>query len=192
MNPGVGTPGQQRGASFTGLYALLASIVMLFGALTSALVVRSAAKDWQGTPVPDLLWPNTAILLVSSLTAELARRARRRNERSQFNVWWTLTTILGAVFVGGQFFLWQQLRHSGVYLNTHPGSAFFYLFTMAHALHLGGGWLRMAYLCFRALRLELGPSRRTAVDVAIIYWHFLGVLWLYLLVVFHFWGSRAL
>jgi cytochrome c oxidase subunit 3 len=182
--------GVERRASFTGIYALMASIIMLFGAFTSAMVVRrEASKDWKGVPAPRLLWLNTAVLAASSIAAEKAKRDLRRGDRHRFNIIWTVATVLGAAFAAGQITVWRQLDQQGVYLNSHPGSAFFYVGTVAHALHLAGGWIWMAYLAFRAVRLQLGPSRRTYVDVAVLYWHFLGVLWLYLLWLLLYWGN---
>jgi cytochrome c oxidase subunit III len=190
-SPAPAPPGQHRRASFTAVYAAMASIIMLFGAFTSAMVVRrGASKDWKGTPAPSLLWVNTAVLAGSSLAAERARRHLRNNDRPNFNRWWTGATILGAGFVAGQIVVWRGLVDAGVYLNSHPGSAFFYLGTVMHALHLLGVWLWMFYLFIKAWRLELGPSRRTGVDVCTVFWHFLGLLWLYLLFLFIYWGNR--
>lgn len=184
-------PGQHRRASFTALYAGMASIIMLFGAFTSAMVVRrGASKDWRGTPAPQLLWVNTGILAASSLAAERARRHLRTNDRVHFNRWWTGATVLGVGFIGAQLLLWQRLVDAGVYVNSNPGSAFFYVGTVAHALHLFGVWIWMFYLWAKAIRLQLGPSRRTGVDVCTVFWHFLGVLWLYLLFLFIYWGNR--
>lgn len=184
------TAGVRRRAAFTGLYAFFATVIMLFGAFTSAMVVRrGASKDWKGVPQSNLLWVNTGVLALSSAAAEKARRDLAAGNRVRFNIGWCAATLLGAGFVAGQFAVWQHLRHTGVYINSHPGSAFFYVGTVAHALHLAGGWIAMLYLAFRALRLQLGPSRRTAVDITTLYWHFLGVLWLYLLWLFWFWGN---
>lgn len=182
--------GAGRRVSYTGLYAFLATIIMFFAAFTSAMVVRrGASKDWKGTPAPRILWVNTAVIALSSAAAEKARRDLRDGDRLKFNIGWTAATVLGALFIAGQITAWRQLREAGVYLNSHPGSAFFYVGTVAHAVHLAGGWIAMLYLNARALRLELGPGRRTAVDVTSLYWHFLGLLWLYLLWLFRYWGN---
>lgn len=182
--------GNQRRASYAGLYAFLASVIMLFGGFTVAMVWRSGAKDWKGVPAPTLLWVNTAVLAMSSFVAERAKRDLRKGSRQGFQIGWAAATLLGGIFVAGQVVVWRQLQQSGVYLGSHPGSAFFYIGTIAHAIHLGGGWLAMVYLLWKASRLELGPGRRTGVEVATIYWHFLGVLWIYLLWLFWFWGNR--
>jgi len=186
----VAAAGMHRKASYTGLYAFLCSVIMFFGAFTSAMVVRrGASNDWKGVPAPDLLWINTGVLALSSAVMEKARRDLRRGDRKQFNLSWTSATLLGALFIAGQITVWQQLRQAGVYLNSHPGSAFFYVGTMAHAAHLLGGWIAMAFLNIQALLFQLGPGKRTAVEIATLYWHFLGLLWVYLLWLFRFWGN---
>lgn len=193
MKPAVAmqpASGVKRRASYTGLYAFLISVTMFFAAFSSALVVRRAgAKDWKPVPLPDLIWVNTAVLAVSSVVAEKARRELREGNRGRFNAAWTLATLLGCAFLFLQVKLWYQLRDAGVYMNANVSGAFFYIGTIAHALHLFGGVAAMVYLSYRAMRWQLGPGRRTGVDVATVYWHFLGVLWLYLVALFWFLAS---
>ncbi len=179
--------GVKRRASYTGLYAFLASVIMFFAGFSSALVVRRAgAKDWKPVPMPDLIWMNTAVLAASSVMAEKARRDLRKGDRTRFNAAWALATLLGCLFLYLQVQLWYRLRDAGVYMESNVSGAFFYLGTIAHAIHLAGGAAAMMYLSYRAVRLELGPGRRTGVDVATFYWHFLGVLWVYLVGLFWF------
>lgn len=182
--------GVGRRTSYTGLYAFLASVTMFFAGFSSALIVRrGASEDWKPVPMPQILWLSTGILAVTSLSAERARRDLRKGQRGRFNLGWSLTTLLGLGFVAVQLRLWDQLRAAGLFVNTHPGAAFFWVGTIAHAVHVGGGLLPMLFLEYCALRYELGPGRRTAVDVTTIYWHFLGVLWLALLALFWFGGN---
>lgn len=181
--------GAARRAGITGIVVACASIVMLFAALTSAMIVRRGlGGDWQSLGVPGILWLNTAVLLASSVMIERARRALRLGRRESFNYLWLAGTALGLLFLAGQYAAWRQLAAAGIYLATNPSSSFFYLFTVAHALHLGGGLLALLYIAVCAWRLRLGPGRRTAVDVAALYWHFMDGLWIYLLLLFRFWG----
>ena len=181
--------GWARGASFTGLYVLLAASTMLFAAFTSAMVVRRGlSNDWVSLHKPSILWINTLVLLTSSAMLELARRALRRHERSRFNTFWTAGTTLGLLFLCGQALAWLQLRAAGVYVATNPSGAFFYILTASHAVHLIGGVTALLYVDVQALRLRLGPSKRTAIDVSTLFWHFLDGLWLYLMLLFYVWG----
>lgn len=169
-----------------GMWVALASILMLFIALTSAYIVRGVPAlgggepDWVPIEMPSVLWINTAVLLLSSVSIELARRALKRNEYSSFKRWISLTTLFGVAFLGGQVLAWRQLAAQGVFINSHPHSSFFYLLTSLHGLHLLGGVIALAYVTVAALRMRIGFKRRTAVDVTAIYWHFMDGLWIYL------------
>jgi len=181
--------GSSRRASFTGLYVLLAASTMVFAALTSALVVRRGlSDDWVSMPKPGILWINTAVLLASSVALDMARRALRAGARNRFNGWWTTGTALGMAFLCGQVIAWQELNDAGVFIANNPSNSFFYVFTFVHAFHLVGGVGALFYVDVQALRLSLGPGKRTAIDVSAIFWHFLDALWLYLMVLFYVWG----
>jgi cytochrome c oxidase subunit 3 len=181
--------GASRRASMTGLMVLLAATTMAFAAFTSAFVVRRGiSDDWVALRLPPIVWVNTAILLASSLMLELARRALKTGRRSVFNRYWTAGTVLGALFLVGQAIAWLQLRAAGIFIATNPSSSFFYLLTAAHGLHIVGGLSALAYVDVQALRLRLGPGKRTAVDVGALFWHFVDGLWLFLMVLFLVWG----
>jgi cytochrome c oxidase subunit 3 len=139
-------------------------------------------------PLPPIVWANTAVLLGSSLLLELARRALRTGRRTGFNRYWTAGTVLGALFLVGQALAWLQLNKEGIFVATNPSSSFFYLLTAAHGLHIVGGLSALVYVDVQALRLRLGPGKRTAVDVSALFWHFVDGLWLFLMVLFLVWG----
>jgi cytochrome c oxidase subunit 3 len=181
--------GAYRRASFTGLFVLLAASTMLFAAFTSAMVVRRGlSDDWASMAKPPILLINTSVLLASSLALELARRALKSGARTSFNTWWTAGTGLGFLFLGGQALVWRQLNGAGVFISGNPSNSFFYVLTVAHAVHLLGGVSALFYVDVQALRLRLGPAKRTAIDISAIFWHFLDGLWLYLMVLFYVWG----
>ena len=187
---GSGRPsGSSRRVSMTGIYVLFAAIIMVFAAFTSAMVVRRGlGTDWVSITLPPVLWFNTAALAASSVVLELARRALRDGERSAFHRYWLAGTILGMLFLAGQFAVWSQLHAAGIYVATNPSSSFFFLLTVVHAVHLGGGLAAVLYIEWQAVRLRLGPAKRTAVEVSCVYWHFLGALWIYLMLLFWVWG----
>ena len=188
-NPGG--RGAGRRASFTGLFVLLAASTMVFAAFTSAFVVRrglSDMNDWVSVHKPPILFVNTAILLASSFLLDSSRRALKAGQRTKFNFWWSAATAAGILFLIGQAYAWYQLKQAGVYVATNPASSFFYVLTASHAFHLIGGLAALVYVDIQALRLRLGPAKRTAIDVSAIFWHFLDGLWLYLMILFYVWG----
>ncbi|SRR5258708_6249140 len=173
----------------TGIWVGLAAISMTFAALTSALIVRrGSGNDWNPIALPPILYFNTVLLVFSSMTLELARRKvaafirGQGTTREQALAWLGATLVLGLAFVGGQYIAWVQLRAEGLYLATNPNSSFFYVLTAVHALHVLGGLGGLT----RVIR-QLAPAvpilRKSTLDAASYYWHFMGALWIYVLVI---------
>jgi cytochrome c oxidase subunit 3 len=175
-----------------GMWVALAGVVMLFTALTSAYIVRAAASnDWRPIAMPGVLWLSTAVIVVSSLTLESARRSLKQERDGVYSRWVLITTLLGLAFLVSQVTAWRQLVRQGVYLSSNPHSSFFYLLTAAHGVHLLGGILALAYLMLRtrSRRTNVGAESRRigTVDAVSIYWHFMDGLWVYLFLLLFFW-----
>jgi len=169
----------------TAVWVGIAAITMSFIAFTSALIVRKGgAPDWKHLVLPPILYWNTAVLLASSFTLEGARKqvgAYMRGATAAKSAFWLHATLgLGLLFVAGQYLAWLQLRAQGLYVATSPNSSFFYVFTVIHALHVLGGLLGLGYVI---RRFHAGVLRKSTLDATSHYWHFMDVLWLYLLFV---------
>jgi cytochrome c oxidase subunit 3 len=183
------SPGGSRQASITGIIVLMCASTMTFAAFVSAMVIRRGLNnDWGQIGLPQILYWNTGVLLLSSVAIDTGRRLLRKGRRDIFNWLWSVGTLLGVAFLIGQVIAWHQLEQRGFYLTGRPSSAFFYVLTWAHAAHVAGALAVVLYVEFRALRFELGPSRRTMVDVSALFWHFLDVLWLGIIGLFVFWA----
>lgn len=189
MVPAVGLPRTMQQyappPASTGIWVILAAIAMSFAALTSALVVRKGgATDWRHFALPSILYLNTLILLASSVSLEVARKrvasfmSAGRTGVANPARWLYITLGLGLAFVAGQYIAWRELNAQGLYLATNPSSSFFYVFTAAHALHLIGG---LGGLVRVIAKLNSASLRRTTLDATSRYWHFMDVLWVYLL-----------
>jgi cytochrome c oxidase subunit 3 len=189
-----------------GLAIGLTSITMIFVSLTSAYVVRrglptldertnSYVRDWIPVDLPIwLLLVNTALLMASSITVELARRQITRQaalapvrsipgvslgEEKGFP-WLAVTAVLGGGFLTGQWMAWRELADRGFYLATSASSSFVYLLTATHGVHLAGGILVLLYAATVSLLHRPVEARRIVVDVTAWYWHFMFLLWLYI------------
>src|SRR5713101_6316845 len=113
-----------------GAFVMIAGIVMLFTALSSAYIVRAAsAQDWRPLAMPRVLWLSTALIVLSSGAIEAARRNLKRLLNDAYARWLFITTMLGVGFLASQLFAWRQLAGQGVYLASNPHSSFFYLLT---------------------------------------------------------------
>jgi cytochrome c oxidase subunit 3 len=178
---GGGGPAPSFGADPTrfGLWVFLGTVTMLFIGFTSAYVVRRSSGGWRAIAPPALLWLNTALLLGSSATVELARRRLRSWDLAGARRYLALTGVLGILFVAGQLGAWRALADQGVFLATSPHSSFFYLLTGLHVVHLLGGLAWFAVVLARLRRLTLTPGE-DGLGLFATYWHFLGALWVYL------------
>jgi len=171
------TPKRYSTAIALGLIAIL----MFFMALASAFIVlRRGSGVWGVVRLPSIVWPNSVVLLASSFTLEAARRRLAIADSRGFQKLWTVTTVLGFLFVAGQLIAWRQLVAQGVYIASNQGSSFFYIFTGAHAVHLLGGVCALLYVSARKFG-EKSISRSLAAEVASYYWHFMDGLWIFLL-----------
>jgi cytochrome c oxidase subunit III len=175
-----------------GVWAAIAGIVMLFTALASAYIVRSASSnDWQPMAIPNVLWLSTAVILISSVTIEISRRSLKALNDAAYGRWLAITLVLGLVFLASQLIAWRQLVRQGIYMASNPHSSFVYLFTAAHGLHLFGGIVVLGYLVLRTTRkrdtVEGELKRVGAAEAATIYWHFMDGLWVALFVLLFWW-----
>src|SRR6266404_4856675 len=190
-------------------YRLLIAFTMIaifffFISLTSAYVIRQNTQvvdpatgamisNWNPIHIPQLLWINTLLLLISSATMEMARRQMFREPqatqewlglgspaRARSLPWLGITLVLGIGFLVGQFSAWRQLNAEGVYLASNPSGAFFFILTGAHALHLLGGVIALFWAALASLGHKRLESRQIVVDISAWYWHGMGVLWIYI------------
>jgi cytochrome c oxidase subunit 3 len=175
----------QNGSRYRiGMWLALASVAMMFTSLSSAYVVRSGgARDWFPIAMPRVLLVSTALILISSVTLELARQSLKRSRHNAYVKYVFFTVLLGVGFLASQLFAWRRLASQGIYLASHPYSSFFYLLTGAHAVHLFGGLLGLLFLLFRARR----QSSQANADAVTIYWHFMDGLWIYLFLLLFLW-----
>lgn len=177
--------GSSRKTSMVGLIVMMSASVMTFAALASALVIRRGmGHDWSKMPLPWVLWPNTIILLTSSVVLDIARRQLKGNKRVAFTWFWLAGTVLGTLFLVGQTAAWIDMYQHGFFVASNPSNGFFYILTLTHAAHAIAGLGALIYVAVMALRFRLGPRKRTVVALSIVFWHFLDVLWLMLMFMF--------
>jgi cytochrome c oxidase subunit 3 len=194
------------------LAVFMTPIFMLFISFTVVYLVRRGfpgpdissdtyVQTWIPVHLPwTILLANTIVLVLSSVTIDLARRAITReaalapiksipgvslgNERSI--PWLGLTTFLGFLFLAGQLFAWKQLSAHGFHLLGGTSSSFIYILTAMHGIHLAGGILALSFANIAAALGRPVESRRLVVDITAWYWHFMTALWIYILALFSF------
>lgn len=167
------------------MWVAIGSIVMMFAGLTSAYIVKSGQAGWHEVRTPSLFWVSTAVLLASSVTIQAALRSFKQRSMATFRNLLLVTLVLGAAFVVLQWkgFVW--LWQNGVHFEGASGAGqFLYIIFGLHALHVLGGMIALVILF---LRQYIGRTRNynsTPIEIMSTYWHFVDLLWIYLLVFF--------
>lgn len=166
------------------LWVALASIVMMFAGLTSAYVVKRDAAGWTTFSIPRAFWYSTATILLSSLTIQIALRSFKEREMLRYRNMLTLTTILGILFMLLQWTGFRELWHSGITFRGSGGGQFLYVIAGLHLAHVLGGVIALLAMLARAFVSKVRSYNSVPVELMATYWHFVDLLWLYLLIFF--------
>ncbi|MBK7964667.1 MAG: cytochrome c oxidase subunit 3 [Bacteroidetes bacterium] len=162
----------------------IGSIVMLFAGLTSGYLVRQAEGNWKFFELPSVFYISSAIILLSSLTMQMAVRAVKKDEIGQVKNFLLLTLGLGLAFVFTQFLGWNELVKNNVFFadKLTPSGSFFYVLTGLHLAHLAFGLLGLIVTNSKSIRGRYNSKNYLGISLCATYWHFLGGLWIYLFV----------
>ncbi|NNE26060.1 MAG: cytochrome oxidase subunit III [Saprospiraceae bacterium] len=165
------------------LYASFASIIMMFGALTSAYIVKHAAGDWLEYKMPSIFYVSTAVLILSSIVLHTSYIGFKRKKEAVYKGMLIVAFILGIAFVVLQYQGWQILFASGMDLKANVSASFLYLITGLHAAHILGGVAAITVAIIHAFTLPfiVTEKRRIRFQLVLHYWHFVDILWIYLL-----------
>lgn len=192
-NPNAGAYEKSFSKSKIFTWFLLIVVLMTFGGLIGAYVVVSTngVLEWQPFNLPIQVYISTALILISSFTYSIAQKAVSLNNYQKSKTWLLATTVLGAMFVSSQILVWLELVKRGYYLQKNPYAAFFYIMTALHAVHVIGGIIALGYIVLRVWQKtgdEKELEKRREISNAVgWYWHFMGALWLVLLLILGFW-----
>jgi cytochrome c oxidase subunit 3 len=165
------------------LWVGMVSIVMLFGGLTSAIIVRRAEANWMLFEFPQAFYISTALIIISSLTLMYAAKSAEANNYAGIKTGVGLTLLLGIGFVLAQFTAYVELVDAGVFFagaQSNPSGSFMYVLTGLHLAHLFGGILVLLFVFVKSLWHKYDSENLLGLQLCSIYWHFLDVLWIYL------------
>ncbi len=166
-----------------GLVVFLAMVSSLFAIFITAYWMRAHHGHWSHMALPVVLWANTAMLVLASVALHMARRAVAQDKRSTVVNATAITGLLSVGFLAGQYVAWMDIAASGHYMTGSPTTAFFYVLTTVHGLHVLGGlwaWARTARKLWRGAELD---SVRLSIELCSVYWHYLLLVWLVLFAV---------
>ncbi|MCB9318537.1 MAG: cytochrome c oxidase subunit 3 [Lewinellaceae bacterium] len=165
------------------LWISLASILMMFGAFTSAYMVRKGAGNWLDYEVPGIFYVSTVVMLLSSVTIQYAYLSYKSGKELLYKGALVLTFLLGIGFLILQYKGWMDLYGIGIEINGNPSGSFFYAISGVHAAHVLGGLAIMVVAMVQAFSLPFTflKNRLTRLELTTTYWHFVDLLWVYLL-----------
>ena len=169
-----------RSAGQMGLWLFLAVMSSMFLLFIVSYYTRSQFPDWEKLTDPSVLWVNTGLLVLASIALQLASNAAQRDAARILRITLIASGLLTVAFVGGQLVAWGQLISAGYYVQGNPSSAFFYLVTGLHAVHLLGGLWFMLLVAVRLKREDRRAKALKAVALCATYWHYLLLVWLIL------------
>jgi len=166
------------------LWISMASMVMMFGAFTSAYIVRQAAGNWLEFPLPNIFFVSTVVIILSSICIQTSYNGFINQKEIQYKSLMVISFILGIAFVILQYLGWQELFSIGIDFKGNPSGSFLYVITGVHAAHVIGGIAAITVALLHAFSLNFKPTyeRKIRFQLVVHYWHFLGILWIYLLI----------
>ena len=167
------------------LWVAIGSIIMMFAGLTSAYIVKSGQAGWHEVKTPDIFWFSTAALLISSITIQAAQRSFKQRSMTAYRGLLLATFLLGLAFVVMQYNGFKWLWERGVHFEGSSGAGqFLYVIFGLHALHVVGGLVALLVILSRQYFGHARHYNATPVEIMGTYWHFVDLLWIYLLVFF--------
>jgi cytochrome c oxidase subunit 3 len=184
-----GTDERSSGALRFGMVLFLGSEIATFGAgFVYYFFIR--AGTWPPQQLPELVGSlvliNTAILVASSVTLHFAHVALRAGNRARFMQLLGATLLLGVVFIGGQIYEYYEfIVHKGFTITEGAYGSAFYGLTGLHGAHVTLGAVLLAILFVRGAYGQYTPDRHASVSTVSMYWHFVDMVWIFLVAVLY-------
>jgi cytochrome c oxidase subunit 3 len=170
------------------LWVAIGSIIMMFAGLTSAFIVKRSQPNWAMLEIPRVFWVSTLVILASSVTIQLAVKYFRERNMDRYRSMLTTTAVLGFIFLALQVIGFMQYRSMDIRLvGAGSNASFSFVLAIAglHGLHVIGGVIALAIIAIRSNSTRRRNYSPVPVEVAATYWHFVDILWIYLILFFN-------
>jgi cytochrome c oxidase subunit 3 len=164
------------------LWVGIGSILMMFAGLTSAYIVKRNQANWISFEIPVMFWYSTAAIVLSSITLYLAEKAFKSREMQRYRSLTAVTLVLGVLFIVFQVLGFSQLWQAGLTLQSNVAYSFLYVIVGIHAAHVIGGVIALMYMSLKAFSAKTKTYSTVSVELVSTYWHFVDILWVYLLI----------
>lgn len=172
------------------LWFAMISMVMLFAGFTSAYVISKSRPDWLSEfQLPSAFLYSTLAMIVSSITFFMAVKAIKKDNRALTSTLLFVTLGLGIVFIGLQFYGFDQVMASGYFFTGSESTittSFLYVVVIVHLAHLFGGLVSLLIVIYNHYKQKYNAAQHIGIELSATFWHFLDFLWLYLFVFFTF------
>lgn len=163
----------------------IVSLLMAFAGWTSAYIVSSKREDWlNNIELPSSFYISTAIIIFSSITYILAKKAIQKNEKKACTNWLLITLGLGITFIGLQFNGFSQLVAQGYYFTGPTSSikmSYIFLIAAVHIVHVVAGIISLLVVLFNQIKGKYSAKEYLGLSLGATFWHFLDLLWVYLI-----------
>lgn len=164
------------------MWVAIASIVMMFGGLTSGYIVKRNQANWQTFDLPVEFWYSTAAILLSSVALWFAGKAFKQRQLPKYSLLLLVAFFLGIGFIVLQVLGFVNLWHQGITFTKNVSYSFLYTLVGVHAAHVVGGIIALLVLVVKSFNSSRRNYNAVGLEVVSTYWHFVDVLWVYLLV----------
>lgn len=173
------------------VWLLIIGMIMLFAGFTSAYIVRRAEGNWFQFELPSMFTFTTIIAVLGSISMFWAQRAAKRDELEQVKLALGLTLTLGIAFCYGQYLAAVEMIDNGLYFvnNDMPSkisASFLYVIAGVHLAHIFGGLIYLTVMLVKSFQLKIHKKATLGISMCATYWHFVGILWIYLFLFLNF------
>ena len=165
------------------LWVAMGSIIMMFAGFTSAYIVKRNQVNWQGFDLPIIFWYSTAVIVISSITMQIALRNFKQRRLIVYRQLMMVTALLGVAFITMQIMGFVEVNNKGIKLigqGSNVAGSFLAVIAGMHLLHVLGGIIAIIIVLARAMRTHTRSYNTVPVEVLSTYWHFVDGLWIYL------------
>lgn len=170
------------------MWLFIVSITMIFASMTSAYIFKQADARWLTFDLPEVLGYSSVIIAISSVFMQASYFFAKKDELGKTKISLLITLVLGIAFLLMQWEGWAKLIEMGIYIGgvdktgqpVNVAGSFVYVLMGLHAFHLITGIVFLAVLTWATFRYKVHSKSTTRMEMCVIYWHFLGGLWIYL------------
>lgn len=170
------------------LWVGIGSIIMMFAGLTSAYIVKRSQSGWVMLEIPFLFWISTITILLSSVSVHFAVKSFKKRDLDRYRKFLYLTLVLGVAFLVMQvmgFYMYREMDIRITGAGSNASHSFILAIAGLHGIHVLGGIIALAYIAFKASSLQRREYNIVPAQIIATYWHFVDVLWIYLILFFN-------